>query len=332
MNKRTRRTLWIVAAVLLSLAVAIFLRSKAPPEAARLLPESDGILYVDLKPFHTFLHKDLVPPRRVPEYQQFVDAIGFDWEHDLDEVAIGLHRMPDPNGPNGPVAYSMVLVGKLTGKRLNAWLDAHTTSRESYAGHTIYSIPSEGRTVRVVQIGYDMVGVSNTPTPEQIHSMLDRHSTAAWPFAGSTLLAQHYHEVPLLSLAWGVGQIGLPFSESGAIKVFGLSLPLESDSTIVASLKPALSLPGSLRMRVEEIAPNDEAAASQAAALGALVNVARVFTVPLGNNGANNGLKELLKSAEISHKRNRVVATATISPSLFNDLAAKTNSLPPTQP
>ena len=332
MNKRTRRTLWIVAAVLLMLAVAIFLRSKAPPEAARLLPESDGILYVDLKPFHTFLHKDLVPPRRVPEYQQFVDAIGFDWEHDLDEVAIGLHRMPDPNGPNGPVAYSMVLVGKLTGKRLNAWLDAHTTSRESYAGHTIYSIPSEGRTVRVVQIGYDMVGVSNTPTPEQIHSMLDRHSTAAWPFAGSTLLAQHYHEVPLLSLAWGVGQIGLPFSESGAIKVFGLSLPLESDSTIVASLKPALSLPGSLRMRVEEIAPNDEAAASQAAALGALVNVARVFTVPLGNNGANNGLKELLKSAEISHKRNRVVATATISPSLFNDLAAKTNSLPPTQP
>ena len=321
-----------MAAVLLSLAVAIFLRSKAPPEAARLLPESDGILYVDLKPFHTFLHKDLVPPRRVPEYQQFVDAIGFDWEHDLDEVAIGLHRMPDPNGPNGPVAYSMVLVGKLTGKRLNAWLDAHTTSRESYAGHTIYSIPSEGRTVRVVQIGYDMVGVSNTPTPEQIHSMLDRHSTAAWPFAGSTLLAQHYHEVPLLSLAWGVGQIGLPFSESGAIKVFGLSLPLESDSTIVASLKPALSLPGSLRMRVEEIAPNDEAAASQAAALGALVNVARVFTVPLGNNGANNGLKELLKSAEISHKRNRVVATATISPSLFNDLAAKTNSLPPTQP
>jgi len=43
MNKRTRRTLLVVAAVLVLLAVAIFLRSKAPPEAARLLPESDGI-------------------------------------------------------------------------------------------------------------------------------------------------------------------------------------------------------------------------------------------------------------------------------------------------
>lgn len=317
-----------MAAVLLSLAVAIFLRSKAPPEAARLLPESDGILYFDLKPFHSFLRKDLAPPRRVPEYQQFVDSIGFDWEHDLDEVAIGLHRMSDPKGPNGPVAYSMVLVGKLTGQRLNAWLDAHTTSRESYAGHTIYSIPSEGRTVRVVQIGYDMMAVSNTPTPEQIHSMLDRHSTAAWPFAGSTLLERHYHEVPLLSLAWGVGQIGLPFSESGAIKVFGLSLPLESDSTIVASVKPALSLPGTLRLRVEEIAATDEAAASQAVALGALVNVARIFTGSLGNNGANNALKELLRTAEVTRKHNRVVITATVSPLFFKDLAAGKNSPP----
>ena len=61
-----------------------------------------------------------------------------------------------------------------------------------------------------------MLAVCNTPTPEQIHSIIDRHRTAALPFAGSSLLAHHYHEVPLLSLAWGVGQIGLPFSESGA--------------------------------------------------------------------------------------------------------------------
>src|SRR5271166_3043337 len=224
MHRRTRRTLWIVAAVLILLAAAIFLRSKAPPEAARLLPESDGIVYVNLRPIRVFFHKDLKPPSRVLEYQQFIDAIGVDPERDLDEVAVGLHRMPNPNGPNGPVAYSMVLVGKITGQKLNAWLDAHAASRESYAGHTVYNIPSEGRTVRVAQIGYDMVAVSNTPTPEQIHSMLDRHRTAALPFAGSTLLARHYRDVPLLSLAWGVGQIGLPFSESGAISILGFSL------------------------------------------------------------------------------------------------------------
>ena len=316
------------------MAVAVFLRSKAPPEAARLLPESDGIIYVNLKPFRAFLHKDLKAPSRVPEYQQFVDATGIDWEQDLDQVAVALHRMPDPNGPNGPVAYSMVLTGKLTGQRLNAWLESHSTSRETYAGHTIYSIPSEDRTVRVAQIGYDMLAISNMPTPEQIHSMLDRHRTAALPFAGSTLLSQHYQDVPLLSLAWGVGQIGLPFSESGSIHVFGLALPLEADSTIVASVTPALSLGGALNMKVEEIAPSDEVAASQAGSLTALVNLARGFTAPLGedspgNGLANRGLKQLLKTAEVTiEKRNRVVVRATLSPALLAGLAQEENTTP----
>src|SRR5580658_1084041 len=321
MHRRTRRTLFILAAVLVLLAVAVFLRSKAPPEAARLLPESDGILYLNLKPVRAFLRKDLKPPHRVPEYQQFVDATGVDWELDVDQVAIALHRMPDPKGPNGPVAYSMVLVGNFTGKRLNTWLEAHATARESYAGHTIYSIQSQDRTVRVSQIGYDSLAVSNTPTPEQIHSMLDRHRTAAWPFSNSTLLLQHYHDIPLLAFAWGVGQIGLPFSENGAIHIFGFSLPLEDDSTIVASVTPALSLAGALNVKVEEIAASDDVAASQAAALATLVTLARGFSAPLAANPANNGLRQLLKTAEVYRKRNRVVVSATLSPALLTNLA-----------
>jgi len=321
MTKRTRRTLWIVAAVLLLLAAAIFLRSKAPPEAARLLPESDGIVFINLRPLRALLHKNLQPPARVLEYQQFVDATGIDWEQDLDEAAIALHRMPDPNGPNGPVAYSMVLVGKLTGKRLNTWLDAHATAREVYDGHTIFCVPSEGRTVRITQIGYDRLAISNTPTPEQIHSMLDRHRAAALPFSGSSLLAEHFSEVPLLSLAWGIGQIGLPFSESGAIRVFGFKLPLEADSTIIASVTPALSVKGALHMRVEEIAPSEEVAERQAASLSTLVMLARAVTPGLANNAANNGLKELLRSAAVTQKRNRVVATATITPAVLGSLA-----------
>jgi hypothetical protein len=332
MNKRTRRTLLVVAAVLLMLAVAIFLRSKAPPEAARLLPESDGIVYVNLRPMRIFLHKDLKPPQRVPEYQQFVDATGVDWEQDLDEAAVALHRMEDPSGPNGPVAYSMVLVGKLTGQRLKSWLDTHSAARESYAGHTVYSVPSDGRTVRVAQIGYDTVAISNYPTPEKIHSILDRHATAAWPFAGSTLLTRHYHDVPLLSQAWGVGQIALPFSERGAIQIFGFRLPLVDDATIVASVAPALQLSGALQLRVEEIAPSEEAATQQAAALATLVTLARGFTAPLGENNANNGLKALLGSAEVTPRRNRVIFTATLSRAQLVSLAQEENSAPPAHP
>jgi|SRR5579872_998207 len=326
MHRRTRRTLLIVAGVIVLLAVAVYLRSKAPPEAARLLPESDGILYVNFTPFRAFLHKQLKPPERVPEYQQFVDATGIDWERDLDQAAIALHRMPNPNGPNGPVAYSLVLVGKLTGKRLNSWLDAHAAARESYAGHTIYSVPSDGRTVRVAQIGYDMLAVSNTPTTEQIHSIIDRHRTAALPFAGSSLLAHHFHEVPLLSLAWGVGQIGLPFSESGQISILGLSLPLQDGATIVASITPTLPLPGGLRVRAEEITPNENEAESQAASLNLILSMARSVTAPLGANSANNSLREILKTAQIAQKHDRVVVTATLAPSLLTSIAASANA------
>jgi len=180
--------------------------------------------------------------------------------------------------------------------------------------------------VRVAQVGYDMVAVSNYPTPEMIHSILDRHRTAALPFAGSTVLSQHYHDVPLLSLAWGVGQIGMPFNEDGAISVFGFTLPLASDSTIVASLSPELSLKGVLRLRVEEIAQTNDTAASQAESLNTLIKVARVFTEPLGSNAANQGLKEMLRSAEVTQSRNRVVLRANVPVSMFRGLAGQEDS------
>ena len=316
MLRRTRRTLWIVAAVVLILTAAVYLRFKAPPEAARLLPESDGIVYVNLRPLRSVLKKNLKPVVRAPEYQQFIDATGIDWERDLQEAAVALHRMPDPKGPNGPVAYSMVLVGKLDGKALARYLEAHSATPENYAGHTIYSLPSEGRTVRVAQIGYDMVAISNYPTTEQIHSMLDRHRTAALPFSGSTLLAQHYSEMPLLSVAWGMGAIGLPLSEDGRIHVFGMGLPLGPDTTFLASVHWA----GALKLRIVEIAPDDSTAASQVSNLNMLLSLAQGATAQLGTGAANDGLKEVLKTAQITQHRNRVEADATLPRNLPTEL------------
>jgi len=321
MHRRTRRTLVVVAAVVALLALAVFLRSKAPPEAARLLPEADGIIFIDLKTIRTLAHlKGMKPPTRVPEYQQFVDATGIDWEQDLDQAAVALHRTGDPDGPNGPVAYSLVLVGRLTGQKLNAWLETHAAARENYAGHTIYSIPSDGRTVRIVQVGYDMIALSNWPTTEKIHSIIDAHRSAAVPFAGSTLLREHYGELPLLSLAWGVGQVGMPFSESGAIHVFGLALPFEEDSTILASVAPGLNLKGTLNLKVEEIAQSYDDATSQAAALATLLTLGRELARPLAANPANNGLRELLRTAEVTQKKNRVVVTAALPSGLLGSL------------
>jgi len=98
-HRRTRFSIAIVIVVLLLLAGAIYLRKEAPPEAARLLPESDGIVYVSLKPLRSATHFDQHPVEHSPEYQQFIDATGIEFERDLDEAAFALHRMPNPTGP-----------------------------------------------------------------------------------------------------------------------------------------------------------------------------------------------------------------------------------------
>jgi hypothetical protein len=152
--------------------------------------------------------------------------------------------------------------------------------------------------------------------------MLDRHRTAALPFSGSSLLERFYKEIPLLSIAWGMGQIGTPFSESGAIRIFGFSLPIEMDSTFIASIRWA----GTLHLRVEEIAPSESAAAGQAASMATLLTLARGFTAPLGDNPANKGLKELLKTAAVNQKQDRVVLTATVSPALFSTTEINSSS------
>jgi hypothetical protein len=319
MRRRTRVTIAIVVVVLLLLAGAIYLRKKAPPEAARLLPESDGIVYINLRPLRSATHFDRHPVRHDTDYQHFIDETGIEAERDLDEVAFALHRMPDPNGPNGPVAFSEVFVGHFDGRRLSRYLASVAASTETYAGHEIYRIPSEGRTVRVTLLGYDMVAVSNTPSDEQIHSILDRYRTAAMPFTGSSLLAEHYSDVPLLSLAWGVGQIGLPLSgPAGGLRVMGMSLPLTFDATFVASL----SWTGKTRLRVEEIAPDEAAAKASADSIESILSLIRAAqdAAPMGT--ADPETRTLLDSAQIEHYKNRVVLTATIPAGLLQSLVS----------
>ena len=86
---------------------------------------------------------------------------------------------------------------------------------------------------------------------------------------------------------------------------------------------------GVLNVKVEEIAATDDVAASHAASLATLVTLARGFTAPLAANPANNGLRQLLKTAAVAQKHNRVVITATLSPALLANLAKAESSEEP---
>src|ERR1700726_4506685 len=195
MRRRTRYSLLLMLALMVALAVVLMLRKAAPPEPARLLPESDAIVYANLKPLRVATHFERTQVTRSPDYQHFVDATGIDPERDLDSVALALHRMDDPNGPNGPVGYSEVFEGRFDGERLAHYLASIATAKETYADHDIFTIrvgdEKVTRPLRITQLGYDTIAASNMPTAEQIHSILDRHRAAASPFSGSSLLSAH---------------------------------------------------------------------------------------------------------------------------------------------
>jgi hypothetical protein len=322
MRKRTRYSLLLMLTLVAALVGAVWLRKTAPPEVARLLPESDAIIYANLKPLRLATHFDRTPVQRSPDYQQFVDATGIVPERDLDAVAFALHRMDNPNGPNGPVAYSEVFEGRFDGVRLTRYLAGIASAREEYAGHTIFTIPIEGRQLRIAQLGYDTVAASNMPTTEQIHAMLDRYRAAASPFAGSSLLAERYRDVPLLSSAWGIGHVGLPFSESGRITVFGLGLPLPEDTTFVASLRYGL---GVLHLRIEQIAPTEAEASQSVEALGGLVHLVQTiqWKQPQQDDTPDSlAVRQFTSSIKIEQRKDRAVLTATIPPELFRSLSS----------
>ena len=322
MPRRTKATIVIVLLVVVLVALAAYLRRKAPPEPARLLPESDCILYFNLRPLRTYTHFEQNHVPHDAQYQAFINATGFEFERDLDEVAFGLHRMPNPLGPNGAVAFSEVFLGHINGKRLTDYLASLATQTEQYAGHTIYDIPSQGRTVRVALLGYDMVAASNTPTPEQIHSMLDRYRTSALPFSGSSLLTDHYGEVPLLSVAWGIGRISVPLISDG-ISVMGFHVPVAVNTTFIASVRWA----GELRLRIEEIAPTELAATLSADAVSTLLAIGRAAENNLPASMTNADMRDLLNSTNIEHKSDKAVATATLPVALLQKLLTAPNSL-----
>jgi hypothetical protein len=329
MRKRTAIPLFIILAVLAAFGIMAYLRAKAPPEAARLLPESDAIVYVHLKQVRELTHFDQTPVHRTPYFQQFIDATGIVPERDLDSAAFALHRMSDPHGPNGPVAYSEVFIGRFDGVRLGRYLARLASSTESYAGSTIYTIPvgePAGRNLRVALLGYDTIAASNMPTTEQIHSMLDRSRASALATPGCSLLSSHFHDVPLLSEAWGIGHIGLPFSENGFINVLGLQLPLPEDTDLVASLRYTgaahMLSGGAVHLRIDEIAPDPTTAQRTVDDLTSLLTVLRGIAAnqPARTDG-DTALRSVLDSIKLTQHNDHALLNANASLDQLKSLA-----------
>src|SRR6266545_8336371 len=127
-RKRTIPIIVAALAVVVAITAVVLLRRRGAPEPARLLPEADGYLYVDLKPLRLAGVIGKNPPAtHDPDYDQFVQQTGFMVERDLDEVALATHappRLTDSDEPPNPSQqyrrYSEVFVGRFDSKRAAA--------------------------------------------------------------------------------------------------------------------------------------------------------------------------------------------------------------------
>ncbi len=204
---RLRRRLPILFGVLLvaaAVALVVFLRRHAPPESARLLPGADGFAYINLKWIRRVNVAGQLPSvSHDPEYEQFIQATGFQFERDLDQAALAIHY-PSSLPPQTPAQqsprYSEVFVGKIDGVRLRAYLHKLASAVENDGSVEIYDIPLENRILRVAILGPDTVAASNHPDPAVIRSIVERSRKLASPFGGRRCCGSITSRFPLPAL------------------------------------------------------------------------------------------------------------------------------------
>jgi hypothetical protein len=312
--KRRLPILFGVVLVAAAVAVVVVLRKHAPPEPARLLPGADGFVYFNLKWIRrTELTGQLPPVPHDPEYEQFIQQTGFQFERDLDQAAFAIHypsSLPKTKGsPPLETRYSEVFVGRIDGNRLRAYLQKIASAVENYKSLDIYAIPLEGRTLRVVILGPDTVAASNHPDPDVIHGIIDRSRKLASPFGGPALLRQYYKQVPFASLAWAIFRVQ-PGNEPGSSGPFGISFLFSQPAVMVVSGRYL----GAVHLRAEAFAGSPEEAQSVTQKATTFLSIFHTAESSVTQHGTDPDVKKFFDSLKVRQAGDRAVLTAVMPP------------------
>jgi len=329
---RIKRTLPVLIAVLLILAAIVALvelRKHAPPEAARLLPGADGFLYINFKWIRTFNAASQLPAvLHDPEYENFVQETGFQFERDLDQAAFAIHYPASWGGGTGgnvpEPRFSEVFIGKIDSTRIAAYLKKISSSVDNYRGFDIYNIPLEGRTVRVALLSYNSVAISNHPDENVIRGILDRSRKLASPFGGPSLLRRYYKKVPFASLTWGILRIR-PNAMSSMGSFSGWAMLFPKPAVLVVSGRYLRAL----HLRAEAFAGSDEDAKAISEKAGAFLSLFHAAEISIGTQGADADVKAFFDSLHISQSGDRAILTATVPPGFLHKVLTEAPSAPP---
>jgi hypothetical protein len=316
---RIRRTLPVVLGVLIvaaAIGLAVQLRKLAPPEPARLLPGADAFFYVNLSWARRLNGgKELPAVTHDLEYEQFIRATGFVFERDLDEAAFAVHYPANwPSGGTGGAApeprFSEVLVGKFQSERLTSYLQKIARSVETYHSVDIFTIPLEGRTLRVALLSADSVAASNQQDPAVIEGMVDRSKKLASPFGGPARLRQFYKHVQLSSLAWMIARI-----DPSAPGIADWSSLFTSPATLVISgsfLNPLHLRTDSIHVLAEAFTQNPDQARALADKVTAFLALTHTAEASVGLHGTDADVKVFFDSLKVKQEGDRATVSATL--------------------
>lgn len=323
---RIRRRLPLIATVLLlaaAVALVVVLRKHAPPEPARLLPSADGFLYINL----TWIRRadiagQLPPVSHDPDYEQFIQATGFQFERDLDQAAFAIHYPASLPGGKSDASesprFSEIFVGKIDGQRLRSYLRKIASSVENDGSVDIYSVPLEGRTLRVAILSVDTVAASNHPDPQVIRSIVERSRKLASPFGGPALLRQYYKHVPLASLAWAIFQVD-PSAAHTSSSPLNLSFLFSQPAVVVASARYL----GAIHLRSEAFTGSENEAKHVTEQLGTFLNIFHTAESTVAAPATDPDVKRFLDSLKVEQHNDRAVLTATVPPGFIRKAVAE---------
>jgi hypothetical protein len=320
---RLRRRFPILFGVLLfaaAIALAVVLRKHAPPEPARLLPGADGFVYVNLKWIRRANVAGQLPDvPHEPEYEQFIQATGFQFERDLEQAAFAIHySVPKPGAKEAvpePPRFSEVFVGRIHGEQLRDYLGKISASVETYHSVDIYSIPLEGRTLRVAVLGVDTVAASNHDDPLVIRGMVDRSRKLASPFGGPALLRRYYKDVPLASLGWAIFKVD---PAEGWPSRGPLTFLFTRPATVVASARYL----GRVHFRAEAFTGSKDEAQRLTEQLGTFLQLFHTAEGTVSPSASDPDVKAFFDGLKVQQHEDRTILTAAIPPGFIRKAVA----------
>jgi hypothetical protein len=324
MNLR-RRSLRILAILLVVVALAVlaivWLRRARSPEAVRLLPEADAVIYLDVKTLRALGAFSGGEISREPEYEEFVRETGFQFERDLDQAAFAVHAGKAAVPPGAPALasdtrFSEIFIGRYDVARAAAYFKRIAKSTERYRDVDIYLIARGGWDSRVALLGIDRAAVSTADSPTAMHMMIDHYRAGALHTAGPSVVSAHRDHIPLGSLAWAI--VRLSDGSGRGIPAPGMLANL-GGTTVVVSVRPMF---GGAQLRVEDLAPDAERAQRITESGNTMLGMFKQIEAGSTPSGPDEDVKKMFESISIAQDGKSAVLTATITKSFLDKLIA----------